>query len=197
LAAAVTEARIRVADRMTTALDEVASSIDGEVLGRSSIDECYAGQRNWKVDTGYDHRCSLVTGVLIGTDGDFRARMLDLDRSLEELGWLSHDGEWPGQLVDEYWDLRAAESPDGDVPLGRLPGPLSVVRDGLRIRFAYTDADDDAGLRRLDRFHQTTVWCCGLPFHEDRRPLDLAQITRARTPRFLVLAIVEGHYVEQ
>jgi hypothetical protein len=49
--------------------------------------------------------------VLIGVDGDFRTLMLAADAALQDLQWQSHEGDWPGQLVDEYWDLRPARAP--------------------------------------------------------------------------------------
>jgi hypothetical protein len=182
---------------MGAALDEVVATVDGQVLGVSEIDECYEGQRNWKVDTGYDYRCSLLIGVLIGIDGDFRAQMLDADVALSELGWQSGDGEWPGQLVDGYWDLRAGESPDGHVRLDRLPGPLTVTRGDLRLLFDYGSVIDDRGLDRIDRSQQSTPWCCGLPFFDKREPMDVDQATGAQRHEHLILITVEGHYFQK
>ena len=196
MAASTVDQRATFTSYVTDAVDELASSIDGDILGRSSVDQCYAGQRNWKVDTGYDHRCTLTVGVLIGTDGDFRSTMRDVDASLQELGWVSSAGEWPGQLVDRYWDLRAAESPDGQVAIDRLPAPFSVRRDDLAIRFSYGGLDD-RGLDRLDRAQRITTWCCGPPFHEIREPIDLTEIAENQRHRHLILITVEGHYLTE
>lgn len=183
-------------EQMGSALDEVVDLLDGQVLGESLVDQCYEGQRNWKVDTGYDHRCSLVTGVLLSVDGDVRALMLDADLALQELQWQSPDGQWPGQLVDGYWDLRAGESSDGSVRLDRLPGPLSLRRDDLRLLFDYSDAGDARGLEGIDRSQQSTLWCCGPPFFERRELIDVEQAAATAHHDQLVLVTVEGHYLQ-
>jgi hypothetical protein len=197
LATAVVESRTASASELTQAVDEVATSIGGEILGRSSVDECYAGQRNYKVDTGYNHRCSLVVGALVGTDGDFRSTMADVDRSLRDLGWDTYEGEWPGQLVNRYWELRAGEDPDGRVAISRLPGPNTLYRDDLRMRFAYGDSESIRGLDAIDGRQRVTLWCCGLPFHEDRQLIDLDQVVRSTKHEHLVFITVEGHYLER
>ncbi len=184
-------------EQMGDALDEVVGILAGEVLGESLVDECYEGQRNWKVDTGYDYRCSLLMGVLIGIDGDFRTRMLDADVALRGLEWQSRNDEWPGQVVDDYWDLRAGESPDGNVRLDRLPGPHSVRRDDLRLLFDYGSAADDRGLDGIERSQQATLWCCGLSFFERSELIDVAQAAEKAQHKHLVLITVEGHYLQK
>lgn len=197
LSASSVEARAEGLRQMMVALNEVVAELGGEVLGDSTIDECYEGQRNYKVDTGYDYRCSLLMSMLIATDGDFRARMLDADDALRMLGWQSPEGEWPGQLVDEYWDLRASESPDGQVRLHRLPSPHSVRRDDLRLLFDYADVAEDQGLERIDRGQQSTLWCCGPPFFERKRLIDVDQAVGGASHEHLILFTVEGHYLQK
>ena len=196
LSASSVEARAAKVQQMDAAIAEVVGILDGEVLGTSSVDECYAGQRNWKVDTGYDERCSLLIGTLIGVEGDVRTLMLAADAALEERRWQSPNGQWPGQLVDEYWDLRAGESADGGVLLHRLPGPLSLHRDDLRLGFDYGDAGAGAGLDRLDRAQRSTMWCCGAPFFERRQLIDVGRAAQDARQQQLILVTVEGHYVE-
>lgn len=191
----VTEARAAQLVRMGDALAEVASDLGGQVLGESIVDECYEGQRNWKVDTGYDYRCSLLVGAMVGLDGNFRAQMLELDVSLEKVGWKSTDGEWPGQLVDRYWDFRAGESRGGNVRLDRLPGPNGVMRDDLRLLFDYgSDADD---LERIDRAQQRTLWCCGLPTFESRDLMDVHRAAASAPQDQFILITLEGHYFQK
>jgi len=197
LSASSVEARAAKVQQMDAAIAEVVGILDGEVLGTSSVDECYAGQRNWKVDTGYDERCSLLIGTLIGVEGDVRTLMLAADAALEERRWQSPNGQWPGQLVDEYWDLRADESSDGTVRLHLLPGPYSVRRDDLRLRFDYGDTADDRGREQLDRAQRSTLWCCGPPSFERRRLIDVDQVARAARQEHLILVTVEGHYLER
>jgi hypothetical protein len=181
---------------MGDALSDVAGELQGEVIGYSSVDQCYEGQRNWKVDTGYNYRCSLLVGVLVGLDGDFRAQMLDFDESLRELGWESDNEEWPGGLVNDYWDLRANENLGGHVRLDRLPGPHGVRRGDLRLLFDYGSPTDDRGLERIDRSQQVTLWCCGLPLYEDQDLLEVSQAVAAATHDHLILITVEGHYFQ-
>jgi hypothetical protein len=182
---------------MHAALDEVVDILGGQVLGESSVDECYEGQRNWKVDLGYHYRCSLLVGVLIGVDGDFRALMLAADGALQELQWRSHEGDWPGQKVDEYWELRASESSDGRVRLDRLPGPLSVRRDDLRLGFAYGSTADDRGLERIDRSQRSTMWCCGPPYYDGLVLIDVDQAVAGADHQHLILVTIEGHYLQR
>jgi hypothetical protein len=167
------------------------------VLGEAWVDERYEGQRNWKVDLGYHYRCSLLIGVLIGVDGDFRTLMLAADAALQDLQWQSHEGDWPGQKVDEYWDLRASESPDGRVRLDHLPGPPSVRRDDLGLRFAFGSTADDRGLERIDRSPQSTLWCCGPPYFEDLGLIDVDQAVEAADHQHLILITIEGHDLQR
>lgn len=196
LSASVVEARSDRMEQIGEAGDELVAAFGGQVLGRSSIDECYEGQRNWKVDRGYDYRCSLRGGVLIAIDGNFRARMLDADVALRELGWESSSGEWPGQLVDDYWDLRAGESSDGRVRIDRLPGPYTVMRGELTLGFDYGRVADVGGLDRIDRSQQSTVWCCGPTFYDNRDLIDLVRATRTVQEAHLVFITIESHYFQ-
>ena len=197
LSAPAVAARAVKTEQMHAALDEVVGVVGGGVLGESSVDECYEGQRNYKVDTGYHYRCSLLLGVLIGVDGDFRTLMLAADAGLEELRWQSHDGDWPGQLIDEYWELRAGENSDGRVRLDRLPGPHSVRRDDLGLRFAYGSTADDRGLERIDRSQRSTLWCCGPPYFEQPALMAVAGAVEATDHQHLILITVEGHYLQR
>jgi hypothetical protein len=196
LSAGSVEARAAKVEQMHAALDEVVDILGGQVLGESSVDECYEGQRNWKVDLGYHYRCSLLVGVLIGVDGDFRTLMLAADPALQDLQWQS-SGDWPGQLVDEYWDLRASESPDGRVRLDHLPGPHSVRRDDLKLGFAYGSTADDRGLERIDRSQRSTLWCCGPPYYEVLGLIDVDQAVEAAGHQHLALITIEGHYLQR
>jgi hypothetical protein len=190
------EARAEQDDLLEESLDEVARALGGEVLAGSRYDECYQGQRNSKVDTGYGYRCTLLMGRLVGFDGDFRAQMLDLDARLAAIGWESTDGNWPGQLVDDYWDMRAAESKTGLPRLDRLPGPWGVYRDDVRIMFDYGSPSDERGLERIDRAQQRSVWCCGAPFYTDSDLVDIVDVGSSASDH-LILITVEGHYWEQ
>lgn len=181
---------------MRAALDDVVGILGGQVLGRSSVDECYEGQRNYKVDLGYHYRCSLVMGVAIGVDGDFRTLMISIDPALQDLQWQS-SGDWPGQLVDRYWDLRADESPDGKVRLDRLPSPHSVRRDDLKLGFAYGSTADDRGLEKIDRSQRSTLWCCGPPYYQDLALIDVARAVEAAGHQHLILVTIEGHYLQR
>ena len=192
----IVAARDEQTQLMDSALSEAAAKLPGAVIGRSSVDQCYEGQRNWKVDTGYDYRCSLLISVLIGLDGDFRAQMLQFDKSLRELGWESDNGEWPGGLVDDYWELRSGEGPDGHVQLDQLPGPFGVRRDELRILFSYGSSNDEGGLATIDRGQQATPWCCGLPLYESQAIQDVDRVVAEAPHDHFVLITVEGHYYE-
>lgn len=153
-------------EQMNVALEDIVDILGGEVLGASSV------------------------------DGDFRTLMLDADVALRELAWESGNGEWPGQLVDGYWELRAGESPDGRVRLDRLPSPYSVRRDDLRLRFDYSGATEARGLERLDRSQRSTLWCCGRPFYEDRELMDVDRAAGAARHEHLILVTVDGHYLQ-
>lgn len=197
LSASAVEARTEAMQQMAVALNEVVAIFNGEVLGEASVDECYEGQRNYKVDTGYDHRCSLLMSVLIAIGGDFRTQMLDADEGLTGLGWEARHGQLPGQLVDEYWDLRASESADGKVWLSLLPSPHSVMRGDLRLLFDYGDVADDRGLERIDRGQQSTLWCCGPSFFESKQLIDVDPAAAAASHEHLILVTVEGHYLKR
>ncbi len=190
------EARTATVAQVQPALDEVVDILGGQVLGESSVDQCYEGQRNYKVDTGYHYRCSLLLGVLISVDGDFRRLMISADAALEDLQWQSR-GDWPGQLVDEYWELRASENADGRVRLHRLPGPRSLRRNDLRLGFSYGSTADDRGLEGIDRSQRSTLWCCGAPYYEDLGLIDVDRAVEAADHEHLTLITIEAHYLQR
>lgn len=193
VADAVAAARAGTTERVEMVLAEVSRGLRGDELGHSQVDQCYEGQRNYKVDTGYEHRCSLLLGVLVGLDGDFRARMLELDGWLQQSGWQSRDGEWPGALVDAYWDLHRGESPDGRVRIHHLPAPNDLRRDDLRMLLDYGDPNE---LSRIDRAQQETLWCCGVPYHEDEVTFEVNQLAGDTAYEHYVFISVEAHYFQ-
>ena len=152
---------------MHAALDEVVDIPGGQVLGESSV------------------------------DGGFRTPMPAVDAGLEELQWQSHDGDWPGQLMDEYGELRAEESSDGKVWLHSLHGPRSARREDLALRFAYGSTSDDRGLEQIDRSQRSTLGCCGAPYFERRALMAVARAVAATDHQQLILITVEGRYLQR
>lgn len=194
----VVDLRVQETERIRVALSDVVDALGGEALAESHVDRCYSGQRNYKVDTGYSHRCSLMKGVLIGFDGDFRNQMLLFDGSLAELGWESDDGEWPGDLIDEYWELREGEASDGTVLLGRLPGVYGIRQDEMRMLFSYSsNPDDSLGRYTIDLSQGVTGWCCGLPYHAEDEYFDVDKVADNTQHEHLVLITIQGAYFEK
>jgi hypothetical protein len=187
----IVESRESTVALIEGALDELAEGFGATTLAESRVDACYEGQRNYKVDTGYSHRCSLRLGLLVGFDGDFRAEMTGLEDTLEEQGWQA--SESLGELVGRYWDLRAGEASDGVVLIDRLPSPNSISRGELTLELDFGGAEDDSGRLRIDRAQQTTFWSLRLTY-ENTDLFDIAGTLEGNTYEHLVLFSIEGHY---
>jgi hypothetical protein len=188
------ESGARKADR---ALAQATRLLGGEVLGRASNDRCWEGQRNWKVDDGYDYRCALRRVVVVGVDGDFRKLIARFDRRLFAAGWecgrYGSSCESNSFLANDYWEMRRAERiPGQPYPVWKLP----TKSDG----YARGDLDllvDYAGTVRHSTFalESATHMFYGFPFHEDDRPLDVAAVVADGKPYpALVVVVTEIDY---
>src|SRR5688572_20587591 len=108
LSTEIVELRDQGTRRADRAVAQAAGLLGGKVVGRASNDQCWEGQRNWKVDEGFDYRCAARRVVVVGFDSDFRKRIARFDRRVFAAGWLC-DYKCNSELVDEYWNLRKAE----------------------------------------------------------------------------------------
>lgn len=187
--------RLVATDAADEALAGVTAALGGEELAWSSTDKCWEGQRNWKVDDGYDHRCAVRLAVAVGFDGDFRERIDRFDRRLAASGWgcswCDPDDHLSAQ-VDEYW-AYAAEVGRDSFPISRLPRATQYSRGDLRLEVAY-GGSDIGGRRAIGRFHE--IWS-GHVTHEVAEPFDVAAVLEAAKPfRYLVLVAVDAVYSE-
>jgi hypothetical protein len=191
----------RDADR---ALADAAKMLGGEVLGRASNDRCWEGQRNWKLDEGYDYRCSAFRALVVGFAGDFRSRIARFDRRLFASGWecdLHFECESNSQLVEEYWELRRAERVKGQpFPIWRLPTKTDgYARGDLRLYVDYASASTVAGATYgLESATLMSGSVLGR-FYEDERPLNMQAVLTAgrRYPYLVVLSTRVDYYTEE
>jgi hypothetical protein len=198
-AADVVDARRAATRRADAALDEAARALEGRIVARTSTDECYEGQNNYKVHDGYDHRCTLRRAVVVGFDGDFRERIDVFDRRLFAAGWDCGGvgcGETNAELVEEYWDFRKPEYGGNDPPISVLPTTSFYQRDGLYIDVGYVSATHPSGRVVLDGWHRRQRG--GLfTSYERPRPFD-ADAVLARVARYdyAVALAFEADYFE-
>ena len=185
------EARRDLRMEIDEALTELGGELGAEVLASSIVDECYRGQRNYKVDTGYRHRCSLRGTVLVGFEGDFRSEMFDFDDFLKRSGWVAD--EWPGQRADEFWEMRAAESDDGTVDISRL-GKASPTKGDLTLSFEYSGQENLFSLERISEHQRNIFWGFGPPTYDTADLFDLDDVLEGQPYEHLVLIVVEGNY---
>lgn len=196
--ATVAGARAEAAAGADRGLDDLVEKLGGVVVGRASDDACYRGQNNWKVHDGYDHRCTIRRGVVVGFDGDFRQRIAAFDERLFDAGWLCYAkpcDETLTSLLREYWSFRAAEYGGESFPISSLPSLVPYERQGLFLEIDYVGADP-TGRGSLERFHRRQR---GGVFasYERSRPLDVpAVLARAESFAYLVALAVERDYFE-
>lgn len=186
---------VAVADR---ALDDAVEQLGGRVVGRASDDACYSGQNNWKVHDGYDHRCTIRRGVVVGFDGDFRQRIVALDERLLDAGWLCYAkpcDETLTSLLREYWAFRAAQYGGRPFPISVLPSSVPYEREGLFLEIDYVGADP-SGRGSLEGFHRRQRGGFSASY-ERSRPLDVAAVLdRGESFAYLVALAVERDYFE-
>ena len=169
------------------------------MVGTGSDDACYRGQNNWKVQDGYDHRCTLRRVVAVTFADDFRRRIAGLDRRLFASGWgcmpaPCHDTN--AGLLEEYWSHRAAYYGTQDFPISALPTATGYEKDGLYFDLRYA-GPDRAGRPTIEDWHRRRR---GSLFESFRVPrgLDVETVLRrARDSRYLVLLAIESHYFDQ
>jgi hypothetical protein len=189
----------RAADR---ALVNAAKMLGGEMLGRASNDRCWEGQRNYKVDEGYDYRCSILRALVVGFGGDFRSRIARFDQRLFASGWECDpyfECESNSQLVEEYWDLRSAERLKGQpFPIWRLPTKGDGYARGdvrLYVEYASTVAGSTYWLETASFMSRSGL----RRFYEDERPLDVQAVLAAgrRYPYLVVLSTEIDYFTEE
>jgi hypothetical protein len=197
LAPDVVAARESAATRADEALAEAVSALGGRVVGRGSDDACYQGQNNYKVNEGYDHRCTLRRAAAVAFDGDFRRRIARFDRRLFEAGWGCSRMPCPETLsgnVEEYWDFRVAEYGTRRFPISSLP-PVAYERgdEYLDVRYGGADKTGRFSLEDLHRRKRGSV------FESYRRqdPLDVdGVLARAKRSDYVVGLALETDYLE-
>jgi hypothetical protein len=174
-------------DAATTRLDAeaqaLAASMDATVIAAGSDDGCWYGSRNWKREDPWAAQCRRRQSLIVGFYGDFRERMASFDEHLSRSEWTtqSPSGETLTDLIDEYLEMRASESPDGEVRIRDLPSSTTYEMGSgpaqTELRVAYGGVDQ-AGLNSLERGQQVTdPTAIGQRTHEDHDLVDPATLT--------------------
>ena len=192
----IVEQRREAVAEADSAIREAVALLLGDVVGRASSDECYEGQRNYKVDDGYAHRCTIRRVAAIAFDGDFRERIAQFDRGLFRAGWgclSSPCHETLAGMVDEYWDMRSAEVGGGAFPISRLPS-TGYTRGDLHFDVDYIAADR-ASAFSLENSHRRQRG--GLhTSYKVARPLDVPRVLARAAKVYVVLVAIERDYFE-
>jgi hypothetical protein len=184
------------------ALADAATMLGAEIVGRASNDRCWEGQRNWKVDDGYDYRCSLLRALVVGFDGDFRGRIARFDQRLFASGWecdLVFECESNSEFVEGYWKLRSAERVKGQpFPIWKLPTKSDGYARGdvrLYVEYASTVAGSTHRLESATSMSQSGL----RRFYEDERPFDVQAVLAAgrRYPYLVALSTEIDYYTEE
>ena len=194
----IVRARAMAAEGADNALEHAREALGGTMVGRALDDGCYRGQNNYKVNDGYDHRCTLRRAVVIGFDGDFRERIRVLDRRLFAVGWACYRDPCPETLsgeVDAYWSLRKDEYGGAEPPTTSLPSSSMYERGNQHLDVAYVRADR-AGRGTLERFHHRGRGGF-FTSYERARPFEVeATLERASRFEYAVALAVETDYFE-
>ena len=182
------------------ASDLSAARKDATARAEDELDDaCYAGQNNWKVHDGYDHRCTIRRVAAVTFAGDFRKRIARLDRRLFASGWgctptPCHDTN--AGLLEESWSSRAAHYGTQDFPISSLPTATGYEKDRLYFDLRYAGAEPvDRGV--IEDWHRRRR---GGLFESFRvpRPLDVDAVVRnGRDSRYLVLLAVDADYFDK
>jgi len=195
LSAARNDATARAEDE----LDRAVTALDAEVVGKGSDDACYAGQNNWKVHDGYDHRCTIRRVAAVTFAGDLRKRIARLDRRLFASRWgctptPCHDTN--AGLLEEYWSSRAAYYGTQNFPISSLPTATGYEKAGMYFDLRYAGAEP--GERAvIEDWHRRRR---GGLFESFRvpRPLDVGAVVRdGGDSRYLVLLAVDADYFDK
>lgn len=93
-----------------------------ESLLDTRLDECTAGQNNWKVKHSFQWTCSLALGSLVVGGDDFEAGIHELEDSVVASGCTPYFNEVHQEvedadyLIEHYWRPRAADRTAKDMP---------------------------------------------------------------------------------
>jgi hypothetical protein len=67
-----------------------------------TLDYCYVGHHNWKVDAQFNNQCRYLVTKYYGFSGDFRVEMTQLDNALVARGWARYGGGLRSMLTGYY-----------------------------------------------------------------------------------------------
>ncbi len=149
-----------LADPTATALAEV-----GVALGRAEVDQCSAGQNNWKTEDGWTLSCSQasVTGweATGTTTGQVDATATDVDARLRSLGWVPTSyGEMELRPAGQNAEGRYEHPDDPDATLVvdvSAPGQADPYVSLGRYGPTYEEGDAEPVLDALASSSRVTV----------------------------------------
>lgn len=84
-------------------LDNIQNKLDLEYAGKSVSGTCTKGDHSWKRNDPFAYECRLGITRFYSFNGDFRAKLVELDTALRNQGW---EASWRpmSYMLREYYD---------------------------------------------------------------------------------------------
>jgi hypothetical protein len=110
-----------------------------------TLDYCYVGDHNWKVNAPYNNRCRYLVTKYYGFNGDFRVEMTALDTALVELGWARYGGGLRSLLTGYYDPWYGPDKPKpgnfrDQYLVSNMPG-VQYTRGSFKLFIRYEEHD--------------------------------------------------------
>lgn len=102
---AIVEARAKATREVTGLFRDVdahCAQAGLKYYDTGTLDSCYPGHHNWKVNAPFENRCRYSMVKYYGFGGDFRVAMMSLDGALVAAGWERYAGGLPSILTGYY-----------------------------------------------------------------------------------------------
>ena len=117
-------------------LDEALPNDIFSFYAESFVDDCQRGQYNFKVKSDYLDRCFLSIARVYGFDGDFRERMIGLERGIVYQGWQPTQ-VWRKERFEpadmEYYMLNYYDYRPSSLTVNRVPSPRYEYQNELSL----------------------------------------------------------------
>lgn len=85
--ASITRKRAKLTRAMEADFGALGAGTDFVRQAIATDDRCYKGENDWKVQSGFAHRCTIRITHFYGMNGDFPAKMIGLENLLSANGW--------------------------------------------------------------------------------------------------------------
>jgi hypothetical protein len=180
------------------ALQPIGTNRGFTAYATSKDDRCYEGQNNYKVTEGFAHRCTLRLTRFYGFDGDFRQKMIDLEKTLIDAGWKNGLSYYPQasehnmeNMMIDYYDRYYGRN---YLTVEKIATPIGYHTSTLKLEIGWAEKET----RDLSRLESNQRIRSSTQFYERHELQSADQLFNKATQdhRYFVGIAIYGHYFE-